>query len=85
MTYRELEQYQMAIQSWERYVELRLIESADWIESEQAAYAYKNIGLAYIELGQNQKAIEHFDKALAIDQTYSDASSGKEKDTENLR
>ena len=65
MAYRELEQYELAIQNWERYVELRLIESDDWIKSEQAADAYTNIGSAYIELRQNQKAIEHFDKALA--------------------
>ena len=57
MTYREIEQYELAIQSWERYVELRLIESANWIESEQAADVYTNIGLVYIELGQYQKAM----------------------------
>ena len=85
MAYRELGQYQMAVQSWERYVELRLIDSANWRESEQAADAYTNIGLAYIELGQYQKAIESFDKALVIDQTYSDAIRGKEKATENIR
>ena len=85
MTYRELEQYQTAVENWERYVELRLIESANRIESEQAADAYTNIGLAYIELGQYHKAIEYFDKALVIDQTDSDAIRDKEKATENLR
>jgi len=85
MTYRNLEQYELAIQSWERYIELRLIESANWIESEQAADAYTNIGLAYIELSQYQKAIEHFDKALAINQNYSGAIRGKEKATGNLK
>ena len=85
MTYRDLEQYELAIQSWERYIELRLIESADWIESELAANAYTDIGLAHIELSQYQKAIEHFDKALAINQNYSGAIRGKEKATENLK
>ncbi|MCL0100032.1 tetratricopeptide repeat protein [Dehalococcoidia bacterium] len=85
MTYRNLEQYELAIQSWERYIELRLIESADWIESEQAADAYTNIGSAYIELSQYQKAIDHFDKALAINQNYTGAIRGKEKATENLK
>ena len=85
MTYRNLEQYELAIQSWERYIELRLIESADWIESEQATDAYTNIGSAYIELSQYQKAIDHFDKALAINQNYTGAIRGKEKATENLK
>ena len=85
MTYRDLEQYDVAIQNWETYVELRLIESADWRESEQAADAYTNIGLAYIEFGQNQKAIEQFDKALSVDPSYSGAVRGKENAVENLR
>jgi Flp pilus assembly protein TadD len=85
MTYRNLEQYELAIQSWERHIELRLIESADWIESEQAMDAYTNIGSAYIELSQYQKAIDHFDKALAINQNYTGAIRGKEKATENLK
>lgn len=81
MAYRELEQYDVAIQNWEAYVELRLIRSANWSASEQAANAYTNIGLAYVELGQYQKAIDHFDKALAIDQAYSGAIRGKERAT----
>ena len=81
----QLEQYEVAIQHWETYVGLRLIESADWIESEQAANTYTNIGLAYVELDQYQEAIAHFDKALAIDQTYPGAISGKEKATKILR
>ena len=85
MNYRRLGQYELAIQSWEQYIEFRLIESADWIESEQAANAYTNIGLAYIELSQYQKAIEHFDKALAINQNYSGAIKAKEKATESLK
>ena len=84
MAYRQLEQYDLAIQSWERYVELRLIESASWRESEQAAGAYINIGLAYIELGRNQKAIDYFDQVLTINQFYSDAVSGKEKALQRL-
>ena len=85
MVYRELGQYELAIQSWGTYIELRLIEPGNWIESEQVADAYTNIGLAYIELGQYQKAIDHFDKALAINQNYSGAIRGKEKATENLK
>jgi Flp pilus assembly protein TadD len=83
--YMQLEQYEVAIQNWETYVELRLIVSADWIESEQAANSYTNIGLAYVELGQYQEAIDHFDRALAIDQTYSYAISGREKATKNIK
>jgi tetratricopeptide (TPR) repeat protein len=83
--YMQLEQYEVAIQNWETYVELRLIESADWIESEQAANAYTNIGLAYVELGQYHEAITHFDTALVIDAAYPGAISGKEKAVENLR
>ncbi len=71
----------MAIQNWEAYVEVRLIRSANWSASEQASNAYTNIGLAYVELGQYQKAIDHFDKALAIDQAYSGAIRGKERAT----
>ena len=85
MTYRWLRQYHGAPQTRETYIELRLIESGNWIEAEQAADAYTNIGLAYIELSQYQKAIEHFDKALEIDPNYSRAISGKEKATENLK
>ena len=84
MTYRDIGQFEVAIQNWERYIELRLIESADWIESEQSANAYTNIGLAYVELGQNQKAIEHFDKALTITPNYLGAIRGKEKAAANL-
>ena len=84
MTYRDIGQFEVAIQNWERYIELRLIESADWIESEQSANAYTNIGLAYVELGQNQKAIEHFDKALTINPNYLGAIRGKGKAAANL-
>tara|TARA_Y100000588_G_scaffold172972_1_gene186838 strand:- start:12545 stop:13606 length:1062 start_codon:yes stop_codon:yes gene_type:complete len=84
MTYRDIGQFEVAIQNWERYIELRLIESADWIQSEQSANAYTNIGLAYVELGQNQKAIEHFDKALTINPNYLGAIRGKEKAAANL-
>ena len=83
MAYRDLGQYEVAIQNWETYVELRLIESSGWIESEQAADAYTNIRFAYTELGQYQKAIEHFDRALSVDPSYSDAVRGKEKAVEN--
>ena len=85
MNYRRLGQYELAIQSWERYIELRRIESADWIESAQAADAYTNIGLAYVELDQYHEAIAQFDTALGIDQAYPDAISGKEKAVEHLR
>ena len=54
-------------------------------DNDNPADAYTNIGLAYIELSQYQKAIEHFDKALAINQNYSDAIRGKERATENLK
>ena len=85
MAYRGLRQYHGTLQTSETYIELRRIESANWIESEQVAYAYTNIGLAYIEFSQYQKGIERFDKALAINQNYTDANSGKEKATENLK
>ena len=65
-------------------MERRLIESVNWIESGQAAGACTNIGLAYIDSGQNQQAIDHFDKVLKIDPNYSGAIRGKEKATENL-
>lgn len=61
-----------------------LIESANWIESEQATDAYTNLGLAYIELGQYQKAINHFDKVLKIAPNYSEAIRGK-KTAEDLK
>ena len=82
MAYEELEQYELAIQSWERYIEVRLLESANWKNSEQAANAYCNIGFSYIELGQNQKAIDNFNKALVIDPNYLCAVRGKEQATE---
>jgi len=41
--------------------------------------------LTYIEFSQHQKAIERFDNTLAINQNYTDANSGKEKATENLK
>ena len=82
MNYNRLEQYELAIQSWERYIEVRLLESANWKNSEQAANTYCNIGSSYIELGQNQKAIDNFNKALAIDPNYSCAFRGKEQATE---
>ena len=65
-------------------MERRLIESVNWIESGQAAGAWTNIGLAYIDSGQNQKAIDHFDKVLKIRPNYSGAIKGNEKATENL-
>ena len=85
MAYRGLRQYHGALQTRETYIELRRIESANWIGTEQVAYAYTNIGLAYIEFSQYPKAIERFDKALAINQNYTDANSGEEKATENLK
>jgi tetratricopeptide (TPR) repeat protein len=85
MTYRGLRQYHDALQTRETYIELRRIEPANWIESEQVAYAYTNIGLAHIEFSQYQNAIERFDKALVINQNYTDANSGKEKATENFK
>lgn len=85
MTYSGLRQYRGALQTKKTYIGLRLIESANWIESEQVAYAYTNIGLACIEFSQYQKAIDRFDKALVINQNYTDANSGKEKATENLK
>lgn len=85
MAYRGLRQYHGTLQTSETYIELRRIESANWIGTEQVAYAYTYIGLAYIEFSQHQKAIERFDKALAINQNYTDANSGKEKATENLK
>ena len=44
-----------------------------------------SIGLAYVELGQYQEAIDHFDKALAVDQAYPGAISGKEEATKILK
>ena len=85
MTYSGLRQYRGALQTKKTYIGLRLIESANWIGTEQVAYAYTYIGLAYIEFSQRQKGIERFDKALAINQNYTDANSGKEKPTESLK
>ena len=85
MAYRGLRRYHGTLQTSETYIELRRIESANWIGTEQVAYAYTYIVLAYIEFSQYQKAIERFDKALAINQNYTDANSGKEKATENLK
>ena len=85
MAYRQLEQYDLAIQSWERYVDLRLIESANWRESEQAIHAYNNIGWAYIELRQYQEAIESFDKALSVNPDHTQAIAGKNEADKSLR
>ncbi len=85
MAYRQLEQYDLAIQSWERYVDLRLIESANWRESEQAIHAYNNIGWAYIELRQYQEAIESFDKALSVNPDHTQAIAGKNEADKRLR
>ena len=79
MAYHELGQYEVAVQNWETYVELRLIESTRWIESEQAVNAYTNIGLAYTELGQYQKAIEYFDKILDMYPNNEDVSRLKKE------
>ena len=79
MAYKELEQYELAIQHWGKYVELRLIESTNWRESEQPADAHSNIELPYIELGEYQKAIDHFDTALSIDPNYSNAVRGQDE------
>ena len=84
MANNDIGQCQDAIQNSETYVELRLIENDNWIESQQAADAYTNLGLAYIEFGQNQETMEHFDKDLTIEPNYSDALSGREKATKSL-
>ena len=46
MTYSGLRQYRGPLQTKKTHIRLRLIESANWIESEQIAYAYTNIGSA---------------------------------------
>ena len=69
----------------ERYIELRPIESSGWTaDATRLATVYTNIGSAYIELRQDQKPIDQFDRVSEVNQTYSAALVGKEKATENL-
>ena len=77
LTLRDLGRYQESINNSETYVELRLMESDVWSETEQGLGAYFHMGEVYFQIGQYKKSIEYFDKVLEIDEDHAVALQKK--------
>ena len=85
LAYLELRQFRDQIVYLERYIAMRISESAKWVDSEQAAGAFYELGAAFSEIGDLQKAIAAFDKSLTARPNDSGAILEKQKVIERLK
>ena len=85
LAYLELRQFRDQIVYLERYIAMRISESAKWVDSEQAATAFYELGAAFSEIGDLQKAIAAFDKSLNARPNNTGAILGKQKVIERLK
>ena len=85
LAYLELRQFRDQIVYLERYIAMRISESAKWVDSEQAATAFYELGAAFSEIGDLQKAIAAFDKSLTARPNSPGVILGKKKAIERLK